>query len=175
MPRLKRASPMIASCVLLLAVVAFVGCGSTSKTSSNPAPPNSPTSPTPPPTPPPPTPPPPSPPPPATDKDLQTQDVATGLAVPWSLAFAPDGRLFFTEQPGRLRVITSQGLLATPLLDVTSTTAGGEAGTTGMDLDHNFATNGFLYMHYCLKAPSLHCQVVRVIVTPQNTATIDKV
>ena len=169
MSRLERVSTILGNCALLFVLVISVGCGSTSKTGSTPTPgPTNSPSPTPTPTPTP------TPPPPATDKDLVTEDVATGLTVPWSLAFAPDGRLFFTEQPGRLRVITSQGLLATPLLDLTATTAGGEAGTTGMDLDKNFATNGFLYMHYCLKTP-FHCQVVRVIVTPQNTATIDKV
>jgi aldose sugar dehydrogenase len=30
--------------------------------------------------------------------------VLTNLVVPWSLAFAPDGRLFITERPGRVRV-----------------------------------------------------------------------
>src|SRR4051812_47507774 len=47
--------------------------------------------------------------PPATDKDLKTDVVASHLEGPWSLAFAPDGRLFFTEQQGRLRVMTSAG------------------------------------------------------------------
>ena len=31
--------------------------------------------------------------------------VASGLQVPWALAFAPDGRIFVTERPGRVRVI----------------------------------------------------------------------
>jgi len=26
------------------------------------------------------------------------------LQIPWAMAFAPDGRLFFTERPGRVRV-----------------------------------------------------------------------
>src|SRR5438045_1619929 len=28
--------------------------------------------------------------------------VVSSVTIPWSLAFAPDGRLFFTERPGRI-------------------------------------------------------------------------
>ncbi len=38
--------------------------------------------------------------------------VATGLANPTAMAFAPDGRLFVAEQGGRLRVIKNGALLA---------------------------------------------------------------
>ena len=34
---------------------------------------------------------------------LTTSDVATGLDTPWSMAFDKDGKLWFTERPGRLR------------------------------------------------------------------------
>src|SRR6267142_2032506 len=115
-----------------------IGCGSGSS-SSRPMPPPA-ISPTPTPTPGPNV---------ASDKTLRTEDVATGLDNPWSLAFAPDGRLFFTEPHGRLRVIETTGLVATPVLDISSQTPGFEAGLTGMDLDRGFATNGVIYIHYC--------------------------
>ncbi|MEX2047398.1 MAG: PQQ-dependent sugar dehydrogenase, partial [Chloroflexota bacterium] len=31
--------------------------------------------------------------------------VASGLEVPWAVAQAPDGRLFVTERPGRVRIV----------------------------------------------------------------------
>ena len=37
--------------------------------------------------------------------------VATGLAAPTAMAFSPDGRLFVTEQGGRVRVIKNGALL----------------------------------------------------------------
>ena len=41
--------------------------------------------------------------------------VASGLASPTAMQFAPDGRLFVCEQGGRLRVIENGVLLATAL------------------------------------------------------------
>ncbi len=51
---------------------------------------------------------------------VNTEVVASGLTVPWSLQFAPDGRLFLTEQSGRLRVIANGKLQAQPVFEVTS-------------------------------------------------------
>jgi glucose/arabinose dehydrogenase len=42
--------------------------------------------------------------------------IASGLASPTAMQFAPDGRLFVCEQAGRLRVIKNGVLLAAPLL-----------------------------------------------------------
>ena len=40
--------------------------------------------------------------------------IASGLSVPWAMAFAPDGRIFVTERPGRIRVIDHGALAPTP-------------------------------------------------------------
>jgi aldose sugar dehydrogenase len=108
------------------------------------------------------------------DQQLKTVDYATHLVSPWSLKFAPDGRLFFSEQPGRLRVIENGTVQPAPVLDLTAQTVGGEGGTTGMDLDPGFASNNRIYLHYCLQNPATHCEVVRVVVTG-NTGSIEKV
>jgi glucose/arabinose dehydrogenase len=73
--------------------------------------------------------------------------VAGGLEVPWALAFAPDGRLFVTERPGRVRVIRDGRLDPTPVA-VLAATARGEAGLMGLALDPGFAQNGALYVCY---------------------------
>ncbi len=43
---------------------------------------------------------------------VSVDTLATGLEVPWGIAFAPDGRAFVTERPGRIRAIDAQGQLA---------------------------------------------------------------
>jgi len=56
------------------------------------------------------------------------EELATKLEIPGSLAFAPDGRLFFTERPGRVRVMQNETVLPEPALLVTDIAAVGEAG-----------------------------------------------
>ena len=77
----------------------------------------------------------------------RVEEVATGLVVPWSLAFAPDGCLFFTERPGRVRVMVNGQLQQAPVaqLDVAST---GEAGLMGLALSPTFQQDGLLYVMY---------------------------
>ena len=79
--------------------------------------------------------------------------VATGLEVPWSLAFAPDGRLFVTERPGRVRVIENGQLLEQPALVVDDVYAVGEAGLLGFAFDPDVARNGYVYLLYTRDRP----------------------
>ena len=36
--------------------------------------------------------------------NFKVETVVGNLEVPWSIVWAPDGRMFFTERPGRVRV-----------------------------------------------------------------------
>ena len=85
---------------------------------------------------------------------------SSGLQQPISVDFAPDGRVFVTEQQGRVRVIKDGQLLPEPFvtLDVSSS---GERGVLGIELDPDFATNGYVYVFNTAKAPYLHNQVSR--------------
>jgi glucose/arabinose dehydrogenase len=146
-------------CLALLALV-LPGCdsGSPPPPTRNPTPP---TEPPPPPTEPPP--PPAEPPPPPTDPPTPpplevfvaadgtrfgVQTVATNLQIPWSLAFAPDGRLFVTERPGRVRIIRNGTLLADPALTLSDVRAEGEGGLLGLTLHPDFAENHLVYLVY---------------------------
>ncbi len=71
-----------------------------------------------------------------------------GLDVPVTLAFAPDGRLFFNElNTGRVRIIQNGLLVAQPFIDLAVDTSG-ERGLLGLTLDPQFASNGFVYVLY---------------------------
>jgi len=90
--------------------------------------------------------------------------VATGLDHPTAMDFAPDGRIFATEQTGALRVIEAGVTLPTPAirLDVSSA---GERGLLGVVLDPDFADNHFLYVYYTASKPVIHNRVSRFTMT----------
>lgn len=79
--------------------------------------------------------------------------VAANLAGPTAMAFAPDGRLFVTEQTGALRVIKNGQLLARPFATFKVDSAG-ERGLLGVTFDPNFAANHFLYVYYTVPGAS---------------------
>ena len=78
--------------------------------------------------------------------------VFRNLDVPWSLAFAPDGRLFITERPGRVRIAQNGALLAQAALTVSDAAPNGEAGVMGLALHPNFSSNRFVYVAYTARA-----------------------
>jgi glucose/arabinose dehydrogenase len=86
--------------------------------------------------------------------------VAGGLDDPTAMAFAPDGRIFVTQQGGQLRMIKNDTLLATPFLTVTVSSAG-ERGLLGVALDPSFSSNGFVYVYYTATTPTIHNRVSR--------------
>ena len=86
------------------------------------------------------------------EQDVEVEVVATGLEVPWEIAFAPDGRIFVTERPGRVRVIEDGELLDEPLLEP-DVVPHGEGGMLGLALDPNFASNGYFYVKYTHRGP----------------------
>ena len=82
---------------------------------------------------------------------FRVETVLTDLEIPWSLAFAPDGRLFLTERPGRVRIVNLSTLTSEVALTL-NVFAQGEAGLLGLALDPGFAQNHFVYLYY--SAPS---------------------
>jgi glucose/arabinose dehydrogenase len=74
--------------------------------------------------------------------------LATNLDIPWSLAFAPDGRLFTTERPGRVLILDLAARSSEVALTLDDVFAQGEAGALGLTLDPNFAQNQLVYLYY---------------------------
>ncbi len=72
----------------------------------------------------------------------QIETVASGLEIPKALAFAPDGRLFIAERPGRVRIIHEGVLLPEPALVLQDIVLGGEHGLSGMTLSPDFVNDG---------------------------------
>jgi glucose/arabinose dehydrogenase len=79
---------------------------------------------------------------------VQADAIVSSLEIPWAMAFAPDGRLFVAERPGRVRIVnpaTSTSEVALTLDDVFRQ---GEAGLLGLALAPDFATTRLVYLYY---------------------------
>lgn len=86
--------------------------------------------------------------------------VASGLASPTAMEFAPDGRLFVAIETGEVRVIKNGMLLATPFVTA-NVDSSGERGLLGITFDPNFATNHFVYLYYTSATLPSHNRVTR--------------
>src|SRR5437899_489992 len=86
------------------------------------------------------------------DGDLLTpyrvEIVASRLQAPWSVVFTPDGRTFFSERPGWVRVIEQGQVLPEPALVLQDVAASVKMGALGLAVDPGFATNHFVYLAY---------------------------
>ena len=73
-----------------------------------------------------------------------------GAAFPVTIAFAPNGDLFYNELCGKVRIVSGAGaLLPTPFVDISSDVAcQGDFGMTGLALDPDFDANGYVYIFY---------------------------
>ncbi|KAF6245583.1 PQQ-dependent sugar dehydrogenase [Nitrosopumilus sp. b2] len=70
--------------------------------------------------------------------------IAEDLKIPWSIDFAQDGRVFFTERVGTLNVIDDGKIIELLNLSV----GGGEGGMLGVSLDPSFDENHYVYVYY---------------------------
>jgi glucose/arabinose dehydrogenase len=78
----------------------------------------------------------------------RVKTVATGLEIPWEIAFLPDGRALVTERPGRVRLLGRDGRLQrTPVARI-GVSARGEGGLLGLAVDPDFAANHFVYLYF---------------------------
>lgn len=88
--------------------------------------------------------------------------VVAGADFPVALAFAPDGRLFYTEKnTGNVRVIVDGRLQDRPVITL-PTDDFFERGMLGIALDPDFAHNHFIWIYHTLRRPLLN-RVVRFV------------
>jgi glucose/arabinose dehydrogenase len=85
--------------------------------------------------------------PPPPQAGFQVEVFLNNLNFPVTLAFAPDGRLFFNELDGNVRVIENGVLLSQAFATLPVATAG-ERGLIGLAFDPQFTSNGFVYVLY---------------------------
>ena len=95
-----------------------------------------------------------------------------------SMAFAPDGKLFFTEKnTGEVRIIKDNIVLPQPFVKIRNLYVAQHQGLLGITLDPKFVTNHYVYLYYTSKdnqSSSIFNRVVR-FTESNNEATEEKV
>lgn len=83
----------------------------------------------------------------ASQVQYKVETIVENLEVPWAIAWAPDGRMIFTERPGRVRVYEKGRLRPEPLHTVEVRNVS-ESGLMGLCLHPDYAKNRYLYLSY---------------------------
>jgi len=103
-----------------------------------------------------------------TQSGLKVETVVGGLQVPWSIVWAPDGRMIFTERAGRVRIVENGKLKPEPLFTVPDVEPSGESGLMSVVLHPQFASNHYLYLSYAYAGDGKRVRVVRYRETPSG-------
>lgn len=74
--------------------------------------------------------------------------VAEGLYLPVNAEFASDGRIFVIEKGGAVKIVKDGQVLARPFYTVPNVNDYVDRGLSGIALDPQFATNGYVYLLY---------------------------
>jgi glucose/arabinose dehydrogenase len=92
---------------------------------------------------------------------FRVETVIGNLQVPWSIVWAPDGRMFFTERSGRVRVYQNGKLAPQPIFIVPDVAPSGEGGLMSIALHPQFPSNRLLYLSYVYNSDKQYVRVVR--------------
>jgi|GEM_PF-1767788 len=89
------------------------------------------------------------------------QTVLSNMNNPVALAFDHQGRLFYTEKSGAVRLFANGNLQERPVISFDVET-NGERGLLGIALDPNFNENRYVYVYYTCRSSATGCP------TPEN-------
>ncbi len=79
---------------------------------------------------------------------VKVDTIASGLEIPWSLAFLPDGAMLVTERPGRMRIVSPAGKINVPITGVPAVHHQGQAGLFDVALSPDFAQNQTIFFAF---------------------------
>ncbi|MBX3234297.1 MAG: PQQ-dependent sugar dehydrogenase [Labilithrix sp.] len=84
----------------------------------------------------------------ATNVAFDVRVVASGLGVPWAVAFLPDGAKLVTSRAGQMRIVSASGEVSSPLAGVPAVAANGQGGLLDVVVDPAFAQTSLVYFTY---------------------------
>ncbi|MEV0564832.1 ThuA domain-containing protein [Dactylosporangium sp. NPDC050588] len=79
--------------------------------------------------------------------NFEKRTLDDNTADPMALAVAPDGRVLYIQRAGQVKIF-KPSTNSTVTAGTLSVYTGGEDGLTGLALDPNFATNGYVYLYH---------------------------
>ena len=103
---------------------------------------------------------------PQSQTSFKVETVIPNLEIVWSIVWTPDGRMIFTERPGRVRLYENGKLRPEPLFTVPDVEPKGESGLMSVALHPQFAANHLLYLSYAYNTGGQLVRVVRYRETP---------
>src|SRR5690242_14754672 len=77
----------------------------------------------------------------------QPNVVATGLEVPWGMAFLPDGSALVAERMSARILQLRPGSAAVPVAQVPNVVPSGEGGLLGLAISPNYAQDSYVYAY----------------------------
>jgi glucose/arabinose dehydrogenase len=105
---------------------------------------------------------------------VQVETVVGNLEIPWSVDFAPDGRIFLTERAGRVRIIRDGRVDSQPWATI-QVAHRGEGGLLGLALAPDFARSRFVYVYYTYQDSGRVLNRVVRMVDRDGRGQVDKV
>jgi glucose/arabinose dehydrogenase len=103
-----------------------------------------------------------------TNSDKGIAVVAEKLQTPWSIVLSKDGRVFFTERIGTIRMLNVNGTLAHDPVGYIRVDQVGEGGLLGIDLHPNFTSNHKIYIYHTYSNSSGIYNRVMLLVENEN-------
>lgn len=80
-----------------------------------------------------------------TNTAYEAKVITTTLASPWGVKSLPDGKLLITEKGGTMRIVTTAGVISSPITGIPAVNSSGQGGLLGLCLDPEFASNRMIY------------------------------
>ena len=77
---------------------------------------------------------------------LEVDEYIEGLDKPWDIAWLPNGTLLLSERTGQLKVFIDGVGEPPSVIPIADVVARGEGGLMGLEVDPDFASNGFIYV-----------------------------